>query len=130
MYIKDSCKASGPLLQVTALDLVRREDFPRLQDLLRGEFQPLSRLLLLLAWTQCQSLDSAHTLLSILHHNQVGPDPCPKSPSPIPQAPCLPESISQCPHAALPLWSDHFPMSMSYTLAGMSVLRPWPATLS
>ncbi|XP_062324940.1 zinc finger FYVE domain-containing protein 26 isoform X2 [Osmerus eperlanus] len=56
---------------VTALDLVRREDFPRLQDLLRGEFQPLSRLLLLLAWTQCQSLDSAHTLLSILHHNQA-----------------------------------------------------------
>ena len=71
MSINASCKASGPLLQVTALDLVRREDFPRLQDLLRGEFQPLSRLLLLLAWTQCQSLDSAHTLLSILHHNQV-----------------------------------------------------------
>lgn len=35
------------------------------------EFQPLSRLLLLLGWTQCRSLSSAQKLLSILHQEQV-----------------------------------------------------------
>ncbi|XP_071238607.1 zinc finger FYVE domain-containing protein 26 isoform X3 [Salvelinus alpinus] len=56
---------------VTALDLVKREEFCRLEDLLKGEFQPLSRLLLLLGWTQCQSLLSAQTLLRLLHHDQA-----------------------------------------------------------
>uniref|UniRef100_A0A671YI67 Zinc finger FYVE domain-containing protein 26 n=1 Tax=Sparus aurata TaxID=8175 RepID=A0A671YI67_SPAAU len=52
---------------VTALDLIKHEEFSQLRDLLKLEFQPLSRLLLLLGWTQCRSLSSAQTLLSILH---------------------------------------------------------------
>ncbi|KAL0969454.1 hypothetical protein UPYG_G00227580 [Umbra pygmaea] len=55
---------------VSALDLVKREEFSRLTELLKGEFQPLCRLLLLLGWTQCQSLASAQTLLQLLHHDQ------------------------------------------------------------
>uniref|UniRef100_A0A667YLE1 Zinc finger FYVE domain-containing protein 26 n=1 Tax=Myripristis murdjan TaxID=586833 RepID=A0A667YLE1_9TELE len=56
---------------VTALDLIKHEEFSRLKDLLKLEFQPLSRLLLLLGWTQCRSLSSAQTLLHILHHEQA-----------------------------------------------------------
>ncbi|KAL7380753.1 hypothetical protein ABVT39_023353 [Epinephelus coioides] len=55
---------------VTALDLIKHEEFTQLKDLLKLEFQPLSRLLLLLGWTQCRSLSSAQTLLSILHQEQ------------------------------------------------------------
>ncbi|XP_049452932.1 zinc finger FYVE domain-containing protein 26 isoform X1 [Epinephelus fuscoguttatus] len=55
---------------VTALDLIKHEEFTQLKDLLKLEFQPLSRLLLLLGWTQCCSLSSAQTLLSILHQEQ------------------------------------------------------------
>ncbi|XP_030299604.1 zinc finger FYVE domain-containing protein 26 isoform X2 [Sparus aurata] len=56
---------------VTALDLIKHEEFSQLRDLLKLEFQPLSRLLLLLGWTQCRSLSSAQTLLSILHREQA-----------------------------------------------------------
>ncbi|XP_041668136.1 zinc finger FYVE domain-containing protein 26 isoform X2 [Cheilinus undulatus] len=56
---------------VTALDLIKQEEFPQLKDLLQLEFQPLSRLLLLLGWTQCRSLSSAQTLLSVLHREQA-----------------------------------------------------------
>lgn len=56
---------------VTALDLMKHEEFSQLRDLLRLEFQPLSRLLLLLGWTQCRSLSSARTLLSVLHKEQA-----------------------------------------------------------
>ncbi|KAM4542256.1 zinc finger FYVE domain-containing protein 26 isoform 2-T2 [Odontesthes bonariensis] len=56
---------------VTALDLIKHEEFSQLKDLLQSEFQPLSRLLLLLGWTQCRSLSSAQTLLSILHKEQA-----------------------------------------------------------
>ncbi|XP_054470599.1 zinc finger FYVE domain-containing protein 26 isoform X2 [Anoplopoma fimbria] len=56
---------------VTALDLIKHEEFSQLKDLLKLEFQPLSRLLLLLGWTQCRSLSSAQTLLSILHREQA-----------------------------------------------------------
>lgn len=59
------------LLQVTALDLIKHEEFSQLKDLLQLEFKPLSRLLLLLGWTQCRSLSSAQKLLSILHQEQV-----------------------------------------------------------
>ncbi|KAM8915638.1 zinc finger FYVE domain-containing protein 26 isoform 3-T6 [Spinachia spinachia] len=55
---------------VTALDLIKHEEFSQLKDLLRLEFQPLSRLLLLLRWTECRSLRSAQMLLSILHQQQ------------------------------------------------------------
>ncbi|KAM9842856.1 zinc finger FYVE domain-containing protein 26 [Aulostomus maculatus] len=69
------CLSSGKhfLEQVlmTALDLIKHDDFSRLKDLLKSEFQPLSRLLLLLGWTHCRSLTSAQTLLSILHHEQA-----------------------------------------------------------
>ncbi|XP_061650672.1 zinc finger FYVE domain-containing protein 26 isoform X1 [Phyllopteryx taeniolatus] len=56
---------------VTALDLIKHEEFSQLRDMLHSEFQPLCRLLLLLGWTQCSSLSSAQTLLDILHHQQV-----------------------------------------------------------
>ncbi|XP_061700872.1 zinc finger FYVE domain-containing protein 26 [Syngnathoides biaculeatus] len=55
---------------VTALDLIKHEDFSRLRDMLDCEFQPLCRLVLLLGWTHCSSLSSAQTLLDILHHQQ------------------------------------------------------------
>lgn len=58
-------------LQVTALDLIKHEEFSQLSHLLREEFRPLARLLLLLGWTQCRSLSSARTLLSVLHLEQV-----------------------------------------------------------
>uniref|UniRef100_A0A3Q1GCL6 Uncharacterized protein n=1 Tax=Acanthochromis polyacanthus TaxID=80966 RepID=A0A3Q1GCL6_9TELE len=61
---------------VTALDLIKHEEFSQLKDLLQLEFQPLSRLLLLLGWTQCRSLNSAQTLLSILHKEQAAANDC------------------------------------------------------
>ncbi|RVE57573.1 hypothetical protein OJAV_G00217500 [Oryzias javanicus] len=56
---------------VTALDLIKHQEFAELRALLQLEFQPLSRLLLLLGWTQSRSLDSARTLLRILHEEQA-----------------------------------------------------------
>uniref|UniRef100_A0A8C6L1H5 Zinc finger FYVE domain-containing protein 26 n=1 Tax=Nothobranchius furzeri TaxID=105023 RepID=A0A8C6L1H5_NOTFU len=56
---------------ITALDLIKHEEFSQLRRLLQQEFQPLSRLLLLLGWTHCQSLTSAQVLLSILHKDQA-----------------------------------------------------------
>ncbi|XP_028852607.1 zinc finger FYVE domain-containing protein 26 isoform X3 [Denticeps clupeoides] len=56
---------------VTGLDLVKREAFGQLETLLHGEFHPLARLLLLLGWTQCQSLSAAHALLRVLHLQQA-----------------------------------------------------------
>ncbi|KAF3831059.1 hypothetical protein GH733_002297 [Mirounga leonina] len=52
---------------VTALALLKEEDFPSLGCLLDREFRPLSRLLVLLGWTHCQSLASAKRLLQTLH---------------------------------------------------------------
>lgn len=57
---------------VTALTLLKEEDFPSLGCLLDREFRPLSRLLVLLGWTHCQSLASAKKLLQTLHRTQVG----------------------------------------------------------
>lgn len=59
----------GP--QMTALTLLKEEDFPSLGCLLDREFRPLSRLLVLLGWTHCQSLASAKRLLETLHRTQV-----------------------------------------------------------
>ncbi|XP_056616274.1 zinc finger FYVE domain-containing protein 26 isoform X2 [Triplophysa dalaica] len=68
------CLSSGKhfLEQVllTGLDLIKREDFTKLEALLQAEFQPLSRLLLLLGWMHCQSLHSAKNLLRVLYHQQ------------------------------------------------------------
>ncbi|XP_024904898.1 zinc finger FYVE domain-containing protein 26 isoform X2 [Pteropus alecto] len=55
---------------VTALALLKEEDFPSLGCLLDREFRPLSRLLALLGWTHCQSLVSAKRLLQTLHRTQ------------------------------------------------------------
>ncbi|XP_058843286.1 zinc finger FYVE domain-containing protein 26-like isoform X1 [Acipenser ruthenus] len=55
---------------VTALSLMKREDVSSLHSLLNQEFRPLSRLLLLLGWTHCQSLESAKTFLHTLHENR------------------------------------------------------------
>lgn len=55
---------------VTALTLLKEEDFPSLGCLLDREFRPLSRLLVLLGWTHCQSLASAKKLLQTLHRTQ------------------------------------------------------------
>ncbi|XP_053476228.1 zinc finger FYVE domain-containing protein 26 isoform X4 [Ictalurus furcatus] len=56
---------------VTGLDLIKKEEFSKLEALLGVEFQPLSRLLLLLGWKHCQSLDSAQRLLRTLHQQQA-----------------------------------------------------------
>uniref|UniRef100_A0AAR2J1K8 Zinc finger FYVE domain-containing protein 26 n=1 Tax=Pygocentrus nattereri TaxID=42514 RepID=A0AAR2J1K8_PYGNA len=73
MYFE--CLSSGKhfleQVLVTGLDLIKREEFSMLEALLKAEFQPLSRLLLLLGWKHCQSLDSAQMLLSTLHKQQV-----------------------------------------------------------
>lgn len=63
--------------QVTALDLIKHEELDQLRDLLKLEFRPLSRLLLLLGWNHCRSLSSAKMLLSILHLDQVRRPPPP-----------------------------------------------------
>ncbi|XP_053924506.1 zinc finger FYVE domain-containing protein 26 isoform X4 [Cuculus canorus] len=55
---------------VAALTLLKREDYSGLNSLLRREFRPLSRLLVLLGWTHCQSLESAKALLWTLHKTQ------------------------------------------------------------
>ncbi|CAO2586746.1 Zinc finger FYVE domain-containing protein 26 [Lemmus lemmus] len=55
---------------VTALTLLKEEDFPSLGCLLDREFRPLSHLLVLLGWTHCQSLDSAKRLLQTLYRTQ------------------------------------------------------------
>ncbi|XP_069494828.1 zinc finger FYVE domain-containing protein 26 isoform X2 [Ambystoma mexicanum] len=55
---------------VTALGLLKREDFCGLSQLLRSTFKPLSRLLVLLGWTHCQSLESAKALLCVLHKDE------------------------------------------------------------
>ncbi|XP_057587175.1 zinc finger FYVE domain-containing protein 26 [Hippopotamus amphibius kiboko] len=55
---------------VTALTLLKEEDFPSLGCLLDREFRPLSRLLVLLGWTHCRSLASAKSLLQTLHRTQ------------------------------------------------------------
>ncbi|KAM3595590.1 uncharacterized protein V6R79_025751 [Siganus canaliculatus] len=52
---------------ITALDLIKHEEFSQLRDMLKSEFQPLSRLLLLLGWNHCRGLNSAQELLQILH---------------------------------------------------------------
>ncbi|XP_068608115.1 zinc finger FYVE domain-containing protein 26 [Brachionichthys hirsutus] len=61
---------------VTALDFIKHEEFSKLRDLLKLEFRPLSRLLLLLGWTHCRSLSSAQTLLGILHRDQAPANDC------------------------------------------------------
>ncbi|XP_058511113.1 zinc finger FYVE domain-containing protein 26 isoform X1 [Ochotona princeps] len=55
---------------VTALTLLKEEDFPSLGCLLDREFRPLRHLLVLLGWTHCQSLESAKRLLQTLHRPQ------------------------------------------------------------
>lgn len=55
---------------VTALTLLKEEDFPSLGCLLDREFRPLRHLLVLLGWTHCQSLESARQLLQTLHGTQ------------------------------------------------------------
>ncbi|XP_029454718.1 zinc finger FYVE domain-containing protein 26 isoform X2 [Rhinatrema bivittatum] len=55
---------------VTAIALMKKEDFSALRNLLKNEFKPLSRLLLLLGWTHCQSLESAKFLLCTLHQDK------------------------------------------------------------
>nr|XP_033807345.1 zinc finger FYVE domain-containing protein 26 isoform X2 [Geotrypetes seraphini] len=55
---------------VTALALMKREDFSTLRNLLKNEFEPLSRLLVLLGWTHCQSIESAKFLLCTFHQDK------------------------------------------------------------
>ncbi|XP_072341205.1 zinc finger FYVE domain-containing protein 26 isoform X2 [Scyliorhinus torazame] len=55
---------------ITALQLVKREDYSTLSKLTKKTFKPLSRLVVLLGWTSCQSLESTQTLLSMLHESK------------------------------------------------------------
>ncbi|NWR65982.1 ZFY26 protein, partial [Bucorvus abyssinicus] len=66
-YCLSSSKHFLEQILVTALTLLKREDYSGLNSLLRREFNPLSRLLVLLGWTHCQSLESAKALLWTLH---------------------------------------------------------------
>ncbi|XP_051476159.1 zinc finger FYVE domain-containing protein 26 isoform X2 [Apus apus] len=66
-YCLSSNKHFLEQILVTALILLKREDYSGLNSLLRREFSPLSRLLVLLGWTHCQSLESAKALLWNLH---------------------------------------------------------------
>ncbi|XP_040267483.1 zinc finger FYVE domain-containing protein 26 isoform X2 [Bufo bufo] len=61
------------LLQIllTALALLKKEDFSSLHMLLSNEFTPLRRLLVLLGWTHLQSTESAKSLLHVMHKNMV-----------------------------------------------------------
>nr|XP_036858515.1 zinc finger FYVE domain-containing protein 26 isoform X2 [Manis javanica] len=69
-YCLDSSKHFLEQILMTALTLLKEEDFPSLGCLLDREFRPLSRLLVLLGWTHCQSLASAKRLLETLHRTQ------------------------------------------------------------
>ncbi|KAM4666761.1 zinc finger FYVE domain-containing protein 26 isoform 4-T4 [Amazona ochrocephala] len=66
-YCLSSSKHFLEQILVTALTLLKREDYSGLNSLLRREFNPLSRLLVLLGWTHCQSVESAKALLWTLH---------------------------------------------------------------
>uniref|UniRef100_A0A672V8Q9 Zinc finger FYVE domain-containing protein 26 n=1 Tax=Strigops habroptila TaxID=2489341 RepID=A0A672V8Q9_STRHB len=66
-YCLSSSKHFLEQILVTALTLLKREDYSGLNSLLRREFNSLSRLLVLLGWTHCQSVESAKTLLWTLH---------------------------------------------------------------
>uniref|UniRef100_A0A8C5R6L3 Zinc finger FYVE domain-containing protein 26 n=1 Tax=Leptobrachium leishanense TaxID=445787 RepID=A0A8C5R6L3_9ANUR len=55
---------------LTATALIKKEDFHNLQILLKKEFKPLRRLLVLLGWSQCQSIEFAKSLLCALHENK------------------------------------------------------------
>ncbi|NXP09285.1 ZFY26 protein, partial [Thinocorus orbignyianus] len=69
-YCLSSSKHFLEQILVTALTLLKREDYSGLKSLLRREFSPLSRLLVLLGWSHCQSLESAKALLWTLHKTQ------------------------------------------------------------
>ncbi|NXX75339.1 ZFY26 protein, partial [Urocolius indicus] len=69
-YCLSSSKHFLEQILMTALTFLKREDYSGLKSLLRREFKPLSRLLVLLGWTHCQSLESAKTLLWTLHKTQ------------------------------------------------------------
>ncbi|XP_032083490.1 zinc finger FYVE domain-containing protein 26 isoform X2 [Thamnophis elegans] len=69
-YYLSSNKHFLEQILITALTLLKREDFSSLSRLLTQEFSYLSRLLILLGWTQCCSLESAKMLLQTLHKSQ------------------------------------------------------------
>uniref|UniRef100_A0A670Z2X0 Zinc finger FYVE domain-containing protein 26 n=1 Tax=Pseudonaja textilis TaxID=8673 RepID=A0A670Z2X0_PSETE len=69
-YYLSSNKHFLEQILITALTLLKREDFSSLSRLLTKEFSYLSRLLILLGWTQCCSLESAKMLLETLHKSQ------------------------------------------------------------
>nr|XP_002807291.3 zinc finger FYVE domain-containing protein 26 [Callithrix jacchus] len=69
-YCLNNSKHFLEQILVTALTLLKEEDFPNLGCLLDREFRPLSCLLVLLGWTHCQSLESAKRLLQTLHRTQ------------------------------------------------------------
>ncbi|XP_075700633.1 zinc finger FYVE domain-containing protein 26 isoform X2 [Rhinoderma darwinii] len=54
---------------LSALALLKKEDFSSLDGLLSNELKPLRRLLVLLGWTHLQSTESARSLLNIMHKN-------------------------------------------------------------
>nr|XP_020655714.1 zinc finger FYVE domain-containing protein 26 [Pogona vitticeps] len=69
-YCLSSSKHFLEQVLITALSLLKREDFSSLSSLLRREFKYLSRLVILLGWTQCRSIESAKMLLWTLHKSQ------------------------------------------------------------
>ncbi|XP_043930003.1 zinc finger FYVE domain-containing protein 26 [Protopterus annectens] len=66
-YFLNSSKHFLEQVLITAQGLLKREEFITLHSLLKREFRPLSRLLILLGWSHCQSLEAVQTLLCTLH---------------------------------------------------------------
>uniref|UniRef100_A0A8D0BRZ1 Zinc finger FYVE domain-containing protein 26 n=1 Tax=Salvator merianae TaxID=96440 RepID=A0A8D0BRZ1_SALMN len=69
-YCLNSNKHFLEQILIVALALLKREDFSNLSSLLKQEFRYLSRLVILLGWSQCRSLEAAKTLLWVLHKSQ------------------------------------------------------------
>ncbi|XP_072283613.1 zinc finger FYVE domain-containing protein 26 isoform X2 [Pyxicephalus adspersus] len=69
VYCLSSGKHFLEQILLTALTLLKSEDFSTLRELLSNEFKPLRRLLVLLGWTHLQSSESAKSLLQRLHND-------------------------------------------------------------
>ncbi|XP_074092155.1 zinc finger FYVE domain-containing protein 26 isoform X2 [Macrotis lagotis] len=70
-YCLSSHKHFLEQILMTALTLLKEEDFLSLSCLLDREFRPLGQLFVLLGWTHCQSLESAKLLLQTLHRTEI-----------------------------------------------------------
>ncbi|XP_073493543.1 zinc finger FYVE domain-containing protein 26 isoform X2 [Phyllobates terribilis] len=71
IYFYSLCTGKHFLEQIllTAMALFKKDNFSSLDSLLSNEFKPLRRLLVLLGWTHLQNMESAKSLLHVMHKN-------------------------------------------------------------